>query len=705
MKEKILELMNNEKYYPLTIHQIYQKLNLSTSEEFIELVKTINQLENEYIIIHLENDTFGILEKCGYTKGIIDVKESGFGFVISPMGDIFVPEKYTGSAVNLDEVLITFKTDKQKRLEGKVVKIIKRNTEEIVGVIETKFKKLVVKSIDKKINILVFIKDNKKLEIGTVVRVKIDRYYNNHTADGHVIKIIGSSKEVGMDITTLIENANVITEFSEDTIEYVKSLPLEINKQDYPNRKDLTNELIITIDGDDAKDYDDAVKVEKLNNGNYLLGVYIADVSEYVKEQTSIDFDAFNRGTSIYLPDRVINMLPKELSNGLCSLNENVDRLVMACEMEINEQGKVESYQIFEGIIKSHHRMTYNNVNKILEDNDEELINKYQDIYPMLKDMENLSKILYNMRLERGAFEFSSSEAKLILNDKGQVEDIQIRTQKTAENLIEEFMLIANETVSESMTWLDVPFIYRVHDEPVEEKINNFLTMMASIGYDVKIKNKKSLPKILQSILLDINNNEETEKAVINQMLLRSMSKAKYQELNIGHFGLASKCYTHFTSPIRRYPDLLVHRLVKHYMLNNKQINYENDYEYFQNKVHETGIISSLMERKAENLERECVKLKLVQYMEKFIGYKYEGVISSVVNFGIFISINEVIEGLVSYEDMNDFEYDVNQGLGYVTCYPSKKIFRIGEKVIVKVISVNVKKKEINLKILRKVKE
>ena len=705
MREKILELMNQEKYRPLTVHQIYQKLNLSTSEEFIGLIKTINELEDEYIIIHLPNDTFGILEKCGYTKGLIEIKDAGFGFVLSPIGDIFVPEKYTSTAVNQDEVLITYKTDSQGRLEGRVEKIIKRNTLEIVGTVEIKFKKYVVRSIDKKVNILVFIKDSKKLQEGTVVRVKIDRYFENRSADGHIIKILGLNNEVGMDITTLIENANVITEFSEDTIKYVKSLPEYINKEDYSERIDLTNKMIITIDGDDARDYDDAVSVEKLENGNYLLGVYIADVSEYVKENTSIDFDAFNRGTSIYLPDRVINMLPKELSNGLCSLNEQEIRLVMACEMEINQEGKVEEYHIFEGIIESKHRMTYNDVNQILEEENQELIDEYYDIYPMLKDMESLSKILFNMRLERGAFEFSTIEPKLILNDQGKVVDILARTQKTAENLIEEFMLIANETVSESMSWLDVPFIYRVHDEPNEEKINNFLLMISSLGYNIKIKNKKSMPKILQTILLNIEDEDETKKAVINQMLLRSMAKAKYQELNIGHFGLASKCYTHFTSPIRRYPDLLVHRLIKHFMLNKSQINVENDYQYFQHKVHETGVVASLMERKAENLERECVKLKLTEYMESYLGERFFGVISSITNFGMFVTINEVIEGLISYEDMPDFEYEAEPNLGFVKCYPSKTIYRIGEKVQVRVICVNLKKKEITFKLLRKVKE
>ena len=708
MKDRILELFNKEKYTPSTVHQIYNMLKLETSEEFVELIKTLNYLVDEYIIIHLPNDTFGILEKCGYTKGVIEIKEAGFGFVLSVLGDIFIPEKYTSSAVNQDEVLITYKLDRSGRYEGRVEKVIKRNTLEIVGVVETKFRKKVVKSIDKKITVLVFIKENNEfhnIELGTVVKVKIDRFYENHTADGHIIKIIGSSDEPGMDITTLVENAGVLVDFSEETLNYVKNLPQEVNIIDYPNRVDLTKKTIFTIDGDDARDFDDAVSIEKLDNGNYLLGVYIADVSEYVKENTSIDNDAFNRGTSIYLPDRVIPMLPKELSNGLCSLNENEVRLVLGCEMEIDHKGKVLSHNIFEGLIKSSHRMTYSDVNKMLEEHDEELINKYSDIYPMLVTMEELSKILFDMRVERGAFEFNTTEPKLILDEYGNVIDVEKRVQRTAENLIEEFMLITNETVAESMTWLDVPFLYRVHDEPSEEKINNFLLMISNLGYNIKIKNKKSMPKILQSILLESNEFDDIQKSVINQMLLRSMAKAKYQELNIGHFGLASKCYTHFTSDIRRYPDLLVHRIVKHFLLNDKQINVENDYLYFQNKVHEAGVVSSLAERKAENLERECVKLKLVKYMQGHITDKYVGVISSIVNWGIFVTVKDVIEGLVSYEDMNDFEYDAEPNLGYVKCYPSKKTYHVGEKVLIKVIGVNVKKREINFKILGKVNE
>lgn len=708
MKDRILELFNKENYKPSTVHQIYNMLKLETSEEFIELVKTLNLLVDEYIIIHLPNDTFGILEKCGYTKGVIEIKEAGFGFVLSILGDIFIPEKYTSSAVNQDEVLISYKLDKSGRFEGRVEKIIKRNTLEIVGVVETKFKKKIVRSIDKKISVLVFIKEKNdfhNIELGSVVRVKIDRFYENHTADGHVIKILGSADEPGMDITTLVENAGVLVDFSKETLDYVRSLPQDVKKEDYPNRVDLTDKLIITIDGDDARDFDDAVRIEKLNNGNFLLGVYIADVSEYVKENTAIDNDAFNRGTSIYLPDRVIPMLPKELSNGLCSLNENEVRLVLGCEMEINNLGIVVSHNIFEGLIKSSHRMTYNDVNSMLEDENEELIEKYYDIYPMLKTMEELSKILFNMRLERGAFEFATTEPKLILDEYGNVIDVQKRVQRTAENLIEEFMLITNETVAESMTWLDVPFLYRVHDEPSEEKINNFLLMISNLGYNIKIKNKKAMPKILQSILLESNEFDDIQKTVINQMLLRSMAKAKYQELNIGHFGLASKCYTHFTSDIRRYPDLLVHRIVKHFLLNDPQIDVENDYLYFQNKVHEAGIVSSLAERKAESLERECVKLKLVKYMQGHITDKFEGVISSIVNWGMFVTIKDVIEGLVSYEDMNDFEYDAEPNLGFVKCYPSKKIYRVGEKVLIKVIGVNIKKREINFKILGKVNE
>ena len=400
-------------------------------------------------------------------------------------------------------------------------------------------------------------------------------------------------------------------------------------------------------------------------------------------------------------------MLPKKLSNGICSLNEGVDRLVMACEAEINEDGNVVNYSIFEGIIKTKHRMNYDDVNSILEDEDMNLINKYQDIYEMLLDMKELAKIRNDMRLRRGSFEFESLEPKLVLNEKGKVERIDLRIQKTAENLIEEFMLCANETVAEAMTWLDVPFIYRVHEEPKEDKLTKLLYSLDQFGYTVKIKNKKALPKTLQQVLLDMrdeskSDEERTTDAIISKLMIRSMAKAKYQEQNIGHYGLASKCYTHFTSPIRRYPDLLVHRLIKEFMFGTKQIDVSNNISFYTEKVNKAGIVSSQTEKKAENLERNCVDLKKVEYMSDFIGKTFTGIISSITEFGIYIMLDNTVEGLVKYKEMHDDYYIVDTLKGIVKGEKTKKSYKLGDRVVVRLIDTNIEKRVIEFRLLRK---
>lgn len=714
MREKILKLLQSDSYHPMVANQIFQLLNLKDSKEFTQLVKTLNQLEDEGEITHNSRGEYATFEKLNLAKGIIDVKDGGYAFVDTDLGGIFIKSDNINGAITYDEVLVEYYLDNLGRYEGKVVKIIKRNTRVIIGPVSRLRQKAIVRSIDSKIKLLVFIKekDLKKAKVNDIVKVEITEYFPNMTADGKVVEVYGNKHLPGLDITSMVLSSGVPVEFPEDVRKEIKTIPNKIDSevilQKNPKIRDLRDKLIITIDGDDAKDLDDAISLEYNDSGNYHLGVYIADVSHYVQEKSTLDTEALNRGTSVYLPDRVIPMLPKELSNGICSLNEKVDRLVMACEMEIDHDGKIINHDIFEAIINNKHRMTYSNVNAMLEDKNQAIRDAYFDIYPMLKQMNELAKTLRNKRIKRGSFEFESLEPRLILDQNGKVVDIVLRKQRSAEKLIEEFMLAANETVAEAMTWLNVPFIYRVHEEPSDEKITKLLETLDLFGYNVKIKNKKAMPKKLQEVLLSLENDEEKDSEelskdiIINQMMIRSMSKAKYQEYNIGHFGLASECYTHFTSPIRRYPDLLVHRLVKQFMLGEDEVTVTSPVEYFASKVNYASIQSSKTEKRAEVLERDCVDYKKVEYASRFIGTITSGLLTSITNFGVFITLDNSIEGLVKYADMQEDYYDVDDKFGRIVGEKNHKVYQIGDRLTVKIVSANLEKSEINFKIIKK---
>lgn len=714
MREKILKLLQSDSYHPMVPNQIFQLLNLKDSKEFTQLVKTLNQLEDEGEITHNSRGEYATFEKLNLAKGIIDVKDGGYAFVDTDLGGIFIKSDNINGAITYDEVLVEYYLDNLGRYEGKVVKIIKRNTRVIIGAVSRLRQKAIVRSIDSKIKLLVFIKekDLKKAKVNDIVKVEITEYFPNMTADGKVVEVYGNKHLPGLDITSMVLSSGVPVEFPEDVKKEIKTIPNKIDSevilQKNSKIRDLRDKLIITIDGDDAKDLDDAISLEYNDSGNYHLGVYIADVSHYVQEKSPLDTEALNRGTSVYLPDRVIPMLPKELSNGICSLNEKVDRLVMACEMEIDHDGKIINHDIFEAIINNKHRMTYSNVNAMLEDKNQAIRDAYFDIYPMLKQMNELAKTLRNKRIKRGSFEFESLEPRLILDQNGKVVDIVLRKQRSAEKLIEEFMLAANETVAEAMTWLNVPFIYRVHEEPSDEKITKLLETLDLFGYNVKIKNKKAMPKKLQEVLLSLENDEEKDSEelskdiIINQMMIRSMSKAKYQEYNIGHFGLASECYTHFTSPIRRYPDLLVHRLVKQFMLGEDEVTVTSPVEYFASKVNYASIQSSKTEKRAEVLERDCVDYKKVEYASGFIGTITSGLLTSITNFGVFITLDNSIEGLVKYADMQDDYYDVDDKFGRIVGERNHKVYQIGDRLTVKIVSANLEKSEINFKIIKK---
>ena len=704
MKERILKLLQTPHHELRTAEEIYHDLNLQTEEDYDMLGDALISLEDDYLITHNKKNQFALLTYFNMVKGNIIIKDSGFGFVDTLLFSVHIGEGKTKTAMNNDTVIVKFHSYNGKNYEGEVERIIKRNVTTLVGPLIKRKNRYFVKGIIDRSVIWCSVKNVNKIKTDDVVKVKITKYFTYDQVEGEILEVCGKTYDVGMDITTRVIASGVKYEFDKETLDEARKIPQVVNTKDYKNRKDLTSDIMITIDGDDAKDFDDAVSLEILANGNYNLKVAIADVSEYVKENSFLDLEAYTRGTSIYLPDRVIPMLPFELSNGICSLNEGVDRLVMVASIELTKEGKIVSTDHFEGIIRSKHRMTYSIVNKILEENDQELIDKYQDIYEMLSNMEMLAKTLYDIRIKRGSFDFETDEAKLTLDKNGKTIDISLRERRTAEKLIEEFMLLANESVAEKMTWLDVPFIYRVHDEPDELRLKTFMNRLKTLKQEFSYKNKQALPKSLQQFLLDTTSDEnpleKTLKSVISNTLLRTMAKAKYQEINIGHYGLASKCYTHFTSPIRRYPDLLVHRLMKEFLFNIPQTDYENSYEYFTKKVIDSAVTSSNKEKLAVNLERATIDMKKCEYMEQFIGKTFTGMISSVVNWGLYVTLDNTVEGLVRFEHLPRDYYDVDEVAGAI--YGKNHTYRMGDIVKVKVIDVSIIKHQIAFRLMEK---
>jgi len=706
MKERIIELLKTPKHQLLSFDEICQALNVFLDEEKDEIGKSLEELENEYVITHNKAAKFALLSYFNLYKGIIIIKEQGYGFLDTPYGNIKIDENNLSTSMNNDIVLVSL-INKSTPLKGVVTKIISRSTNYLVGEVVKIKKKYYIKSLVNKITIWGISTTPLPNLIKKIVKVKIVKYYSYNSVAVDDFILIGDASDVGMDITTLVVESGVKAEFDKETLNEAKNIKQDVSLSDYKDRIDLTNELIFTIDGNDAKDFDDAIGLTSYDDGTYSLKVCIADVSEYVKEASPLDLEALQRGTSIYLPDRVIPMLPEALSNGICSLNEGVNRLVMVCDMTIDKNGIVKESTIYEAVIKSSHRLTYDLVNKILEDQDDTVINEYPDIYPTLLEMNKLAKKLYELRIKRGSFDFETSEIKLNLDELGHVESLSFRVRKSAEKLIEEFMILANEVVATTMSYLDVPFIYRVHDEPDSERLNLFLSRIKALKQDFTYKNKASFPKALQTFIKkttsDESELEKTLKIVINMMLLRSMAKAKYLEENIGHFGLQSKCYTHFTSPIRRYPDLLVHRLVKTFLLNKKLLDCD-PYTYYSSIVHSVSVSSTNSEKVAERLERDATDMKKCEYMEQFVGNVFEGIVSSIVGWGLYVTLDNTIEGLVRFENLPYDYYEVDEKKGIIYGEKKNNVFRLGDLVLVKLLDVNTLKHQINFKLQGKVK-
>jgi ribonuclease R len=703
LKEQLLTFMRDEAYKPLTVQELEEAFQIEDASQFKELVKALVAMEEEGLIVRTRSNRYGVPEKMNLVRGKVTAHAKGFAFVVPEdptMDDIFIPPSELKNAMHGDTVLVRVSSQTSgARKEGTIVRVIERGITEVVGTYtESKNFGFVIPD-DKKIVNDIFIPKhatNGAVE-GHKVVVKLTTYPEGRmSAEGEVVKILGHKNDPGVDILSIIHKHGLPLQFPEDVIEHANSIPDTISEEDLKGRRDLRGQMIVTIDGEDAKDLDDAVTVTKLENGNYKLGVHIADVSHYVKEGSPIDREAYERGTSVYLVDRVIPMIPHRLSNGICSLNPKVDRLTLSCEMEVNEHGEVVSHEIFQSVIRTTERMTYSDVNKILVDKDEELRKKYEPLVPMFELMAELAEILRNKRMKRGAIDFDFKEAKVLVNEDGKPYDVVLRERSVAERLIEEFMLLANETVAEHFHWLNVPFIYRVHEDPKPEKLQRFLEFITNFGYVVKGTGNQIHPRALQEILEAVRG--EPEEMVVSTVMLRSMKQARYDAESLGHYGLSTDFYTHFTSPIRRYPDLIVHRLIRTYLING-QLDNETQ-EKWAEKLPDIAEHASNMERRAVEAERETDDLKKAEFMEDKIGMEFDGIISSVTNFGLFVELPNTIEGLVHVSYLTDDYYRYDERHYAMIGERTGKVYRIGDEITVRVINVNKEERIVDFEVV-----
>lgn len=684
MEDTILKILS-ESDGALDVHEIEAKLGFNTVDQLKELLKALNKLEEEYKIYRTKKNKYMLFNNSNLKIGKLLSTKKGYAFVdIEGDEDVFVAQDNLNGAINNDQVIVEITSKKGLKLEGRILKVIERKLQQFVGKVYFKKNKCLIDLDDKKVNINIIVDEDKTLGAvsGHKVVVRLLNKINNVDYKGVIVKILGHVDDPGVDILSIAAKYEIEDEFSKEVEEQLKNIPDHVLDNEYEGRTDLRNQVIFTIDGDDTKDIDDAISIEKLDNGNYKLGVHIADVSYYVHENSALDEEAYKRGTSVYLANTVIPMLPHQLSNGICSLNPNVDRLAISCVMEIDNTGEVVNYDIFESVIKSNIQMTYKKVNSILENNI--IPEGYERYVDNLKDMAELANILRQNKIRKGYIDFDIDEAKIITDENGEAIDVKLRERGIGEKLIEDFMIAANETVARHITYLEYPFIYRVHGEPNEEKINNFLNFVSILGHNVH-KMTKITPKSMQHLLEELKDVKEYP--ILSSLLLRSMQKAVYDKNNIGHFGLASKCYTHFTSPIRRYPDTTVHRLLRTYLF-NKNINMDT-INYWNQKLIPLAAHTSERERASIECEREVDDMKMAEYMEKHIGEEFNGIISGVMSFGIFVELPNKIEGLIRIDDLADDYYTYDESTFSLIGNKNKRGYRLGDevKVIVKAAS------------------
>ena len=684
---KILEFMKEKDYVPMKAKEIAMLMRVP-KKEYGDFLEVLGNLELKFKIQKNRKSKYRLVEKT-YYDGIYRKNQKGFGFVRleEREDEVYIAKENSLNALNGDRVLIEIieEENKVKSAEAKVVKILKHEKDTMVGIFQNNKNFGFVVPDDRNFGTDIFIakKDMGKARSNHKVLVKITKYpEKGKKAEGKILEVLGNVNEAGVDMLSLIKEHNLPSTFPEPVVQEAKRFENKVDKKDIPNRVDFRDKEIFTIDGEDAKDLDDAVRVEKLKNGNYRLEVHIADVSFYVRENSLLDNEALIRGTSIYMLGRVIPMLPRELSNGICSLNAGEDRFTLSCLMEIDEKGKVVASEIVKGIIKVTERMSYTDVQAILDQSNEQTIKKYKPYISHFKLMEELAQILKNKRKEQGYLNLDIPESKIDLDMDGRVTNIAKYETTFAHEIIEQFMLTANETVAEKFFWLEAPFIYRVHEDPDLEKIQELNKFLFNFGMKIKANQDKIYPKEFAKILEEVKGKEEEK--VVSNLVLRTLKVARYEAQNQGHFGIASKYYCHFTSPIRRYPDLFIHRVISNYLRENYDVS-EKWVEEKRVQAEERAKQSSEREKIATKVEREAEDLKKAEYMEKRIGEEYEGIVSSVTSFGIFVELENTVEGLIRFDDLGDEYFIYDEDRKRLIGERTKQTYKIGDKVMIRV--------------------
>ena len=687
-KRMLYEFICDEMYVPMKIKEIAIMLRVS-KERRSELQEVLDALVEEGKIELTKKGKY-VKATERYSVGIYTGNNRGFGFVTieGDPEDIFIPEENTNGAMHMDTVQVQISPNKTgKRREGTIVKVVAHGLSEIVGTYQASKNFGFVVPDNQKLAQDIFIPQGRSMGAvsGHKVVVEITDYGKNgkKKPEGRVVEIIGHINDPGTDILSIVRGYDLPVEFSEKIMKQVQNVAKEVSTADMAGRMDIRDWQMVTIDGEEAKDLDDAVSLT-MEGSNYKLGVHIADVTNYVQEHSALDVEALDRGTSVYLVDRVIPMLPHALSNGICSLNAGENRLALSCIMTIDPKGRVIDHKIAETVIKVDRRMSYTAVKKILEDHDEKEIAEYEELVPMFERMKELAAILRKKRMSRGSIDFDFPETKIILDEKGKPVDIKPYERNVATKIIEDFMLIANETVAQDYFWQEIPFVYRTHENPDEEKIHKLATLINNFGYTLHIAQDEVHPKELQKLLMKIDGTDE--EALISRLTLRSMKQAKYTTDNTGHFGLATSYYCHFTSPIRRYPDLQIHRIIKESLrgkMNAKRI------AHYEKILPEVAKHSSEMERRADEAERETDKLKKAEYMQEHLGEVFEGVISSVTNWGLYVELPDTIEGLVHITALDDDYYHYQEDTYELIGEANNRHYKLGQKVFVKAAGVD----------------
>lgn len=701
-ENKIIEFMKSEDYIPMKAKELAFILGIN-KKEYSKFKEILDKLEEDYKIVKNRKNKYRINDEKIY-EGHYRKNQKGFGFVKADdfENEVYITKNNSLNALNGDIVLfkIIEEETKTKSAEGKIIKIKEHTKNTVVGIFQYNQNFGFVVPDDKSFGTDIFISKNNmgRARSNHKVLVEITKYpEDGKNAEGKVIEILGDVNQAGIDMLSLIKEYDLPYRFPEEVVDEAKSKGEVIDSSEIKNREDFRNLITFTIDGEDAKDLDDAITIEKLTNNNYLLYVHIADVSHYVTQDSLLDKEAYIRGTSIYMMSRVIPMLPRELSNGLCSLNANQDRLSISCIMEIDLKGNVVKSNIVKSIINVNERMNYNDVQKILDNSDKKIIERYKKYINHFKLMEELANILKDKRLKNGYLNLDIPESKIELDKNGYAIDVHKYETNFSNEIIEQFMLTANETVAEKFYWLDAPFIYRVHEKPDIDKIKEANKFLFNFKLKIKATQDNIYPKAFSQVLEEVKGKEE--ERVVSNLILRTLKLARYEDENLGHFGISSKFYCHFTSPIRRYPDLFIHRVISKYLSNNYNVTDDFINEY-KEKAHNAAFESSEREKIATQVEREAEKIKKAEYMEKHIDEEYEGIVSSITSFGMFVELENTVEGLIRFEDMGDEYFIYDEDRKVLIGENSKTTYSVGDKVKIRVKSANKQLRQIDFALI-----